>query len=93
MKKMAKKAQAEWDAEVESKRIADEEIARDAQMKEYDSIKARIEADRILAEEIQKEEREQFSIEERAKFLHDTIAAQRRYFAEQSSAALRSKPL
>ncbi|GJU30335.1 hypothetical protein Tco_1173924 [Tanacetum coccineum] len=31
--------------------------------------------DRILAEKLQEQEREQFIIEERAKFLHDTIAA------------------
>ncbi|GJU21397.1 hypothetical protein Tco_1154739 [Tanacetum coccineum] len=34
---------------------------------------------RILAEKLQEQEREQFTIEERAKFLHDTIAAQRRF--------------
>ncbi|GKG49235.1 hypothetical protein Tco_0515687, partial [Tanacetum coccineum] len=28
------------------------------------------------------EEREQYSVEERAKFLHDTIAAQRKFLAE-----------
>ncbi|GJU92799.1 hypothetical protein Tco_1317555 [Tanacetum coccineum] len=46
---------------------SDEEIAR----------KARIDADRILAESLQEEEIEMFTIEERAKLLHDTIAAQR----------------
>ncbi|GJR78614.1 retrovirus-related pol polyprotein from transposon TNT 1-94 [Tanacetum coccineum] len=37
-----------------------------------------LEADRLLAEKLQEQEREQFTIEERAKFLHDTIAAQRK---------------
>ncbi|GJU99831.1 putative ribonuclease H-like domain-containing protein [Tanacetum coccineum] len=46
---------------------------------------ARIEADRILAEKLQEKEREQFTIEERAKFLHDTIAAQRKFLAQQRS--------
>ncbi|GKF39248.1 hypothetical protein Tco_0119309, partial [Tanacetum coccineum] len=41
---------------------------------ESDEVMARIEADRILAEKLQEQEREQFTIEERAKFLHDTIA-------------------
>ncbi|GJU47511.1 putative ribonuclease H-like domain-containing protein, partial [Tanacetum coccineum] len=50
---------------------SDEELAR----------KARIEADIILAEKLQEQEREQFTIEERAKFLHDTIAAQRKFLA------------
>ncbi|GJZ34700.1 putative ribonuclease H-like domain-containing protein [Tanacetum coccineum] len=54
---------------------SDEELAR----------KARIEADRILAEKLQEQEREQFTIEERAKFLHDTIAAQRKFLPQQRS--------
>ncbi|GJR23491.1 hypothetical protein Tco_0972018 [Tanacetum coccineum] len=31
-------------------------------------------------------------MEERAKFLHDTIAAQRKFFAEQRVAAIRNRP-
>ncbi|GJX65095.1 hypothetical protein Tco_0299438 [Tanacetum coccineum] len=46
-------------------------------IKNFDDIKARIEADRILAEKLQEQEREQSIIEERAMFLHDTIAALR----------------
>ncbi|GJV54081.1 hypothetical protein Tco_1449822 [Tanacetum coccineum] len=44
---------------------------------------ARIEANRLLAERLQEQEREQFTVEERAKFLHDTIAAQRNFLAQQ----------
>ncbi|GKF82557.1 hypothetical protein Tco_0244213, partial [Tanacetum coccineum] len=47
---------------------------------------------KILAEKIQQEEREQYSIEDRAKFLHDTIAAQRKFLTEQRHAAIRNKP-
>ncbi|GJY19700.1 hypothetical protein Tco_0391191 [Tanacetum coccineum] len=39
-----------------------------------------------------KREREQFTMEERAKFLHDTIATQRRFHAEQRAAAIRNRP-
>ncbi|GJV95532.1 hypothetical protein Tco_1547109 [Tanacetum coccineum] len=53
----------------------------------------RIEADRLLAERLQEEEREQFIVEERAKFLHDTIAAQRRFLAQQRSEAIRNNHL
>ncbi|GKB60993.1 hypothetical protein Tco_0917179 [Tanacetum coccineum] len=59
--------------------VSDEEMARN-----YDDINARIEADRLLAERLQEQE-EQFTVEERAKFLHDTIAAQRRFLAQQRS--------
>ncbi|GKF35148.1 hypothetical protein Tco_0108348, partial [Tanacetum coccineum] len=54
--------------------------------------RARIKADRLLAEKLQEEKREQFIIEERAKFLHDTIAAQRKFLAQQRSEAIRNKP-
>ncbi|GJW59150.1 hypothetical protein Tco_0105881 [Tanacetum coccineum] len=47
---------------------------------------AELNTDQILAEKLQQEEREQYSIEDRAKFLHDTIAAQRKFLAEQRSA-------
>ncbi|GKB88629.1 hypothetical protein Tco_0960901 [Tanacetum coccineum] len=60
----------------------DEEIAR----------KARIEADRLLAARLQEEEREMFTVEERAKFLYDTIAHQRRFLAQQRAAKIRSRP-
>ncbi|GKA47717.1 hypothetical protein Tco_0740600 [Tanacetum coccineum] len=44
-------------------------------------------------EKHQEQEREQFTIEERAKFLHDTIAAQRKFLAQQRSEAIRNIPL
>ncbi|GKB43492.1 hypothetical protein Tco_0888434 [Tanacetum coccineum] len=57
------------------KKLAEEEATKIALSNEYDFIQARIEADRLLALRLQDEEREQFTVEERAKFLHDTIAA------------------
>ncbi|GJZ36485.1 hypothetical protein Tco_0582676 [Tanacetum coccineum] len=70
----------------------DETIAQVLLNMNFDDIKARIEADRLLALRLQEEEREQFTLEERAKFLHDTIAAQRRFLAEQRAAAIRNRP-
>ncbi|GJS61287.1 hypothetical protein Tco_0656071 [Tanacetum coccineum] len=89
---MARKLQEDWETEEEKKRLAEEEATNDALIRNYDDIKARIEADRLLAERLQEEEREQFTVEERAKFLHDTIAAQRRFLAQQRSEAIRNKP-
>ncbi|GKA67695.1 hypothetical protein Tco_0767612 [Tanacetum coccineum] len=63
---------------------SDEEMARKMQEE--------IKADRLLAKKLQEEEREQFTIEERAKFLHDTIAAQRKFLAQQRSEAIRNRP-
>ncbi|GJZ21162.1 hypothetical protein Tco_0558201 [Tanacetum coccineum] len=88
-----KKIEEEDESDTESEGIPEAEkkfkqLARDEEM----ARKARIEADRLLAEKLQEQEREQFTIEERAKFLHDTIAAQRRFLAQQRSEAIRNKP-
>ncbi|GKC16042.1 ribonuclease H-like domain-containing protein [Tanacetum coccineum] len=89
---LARKIQEEWEGEEERNRIAEEKAANEALIRNFDDIKARIEADRLLAEKLQEQEREQFTIEERAKFLHDTIAAQRKFLAQQRSEAIRNKP-
>ncbi|GJY34912.1 putative ribonuclease H-like domain-containing protein [Tanacetum coccineum] len=89
---MARKIQEEWEGEEERNRIAEEKATNEALIRNFDDIKARIEADRLLAEKLQEQEREQFTIEERAKFLHDTIAAQRRFLAQQRSEAIRNRP-
>ncbi|GJT22589.1 hypothetical protein Tco_0892526 [Tanacetum coccineum] len=41
---------------------------------------------------LQEEERETFIVKERAKFLYDTIAAQRRFLAQQRDAEIRGRP-
>ncbi|GJY15579.1 hypothetical protein Tco_0386001 [Tanacetum coccineum] len=70
-------------AEKKFKQLAnDEEVAR----------KVRLNADKIHAEKLQEEEREIYTIEQRTKFLHDTIATQRRFLAQQRSEAIRNKP-
>ncbi|GJY12733.1 hypothetical protein Tco_0382042 [Tanacetum coccineum] len=99
----AQRLQAKMDAETQrqidldallARRLVEqeEEAAQEALATEFDYIQARLNADQILAEKLQQEEREQYSIEDRAKFLHDTIAAQRKFLAEQRSATIRNKP-
>ncbi|GJX10589.1 hypothetical protein Tco_0200448 [Tanacetum coccineum] len=87
---MARKVQEEWEAEEEKKRLAEEEATKAAFTNEYDFIQARLNADKILAEKLQEEEREKFTIKERAKLLHDTIVAQRRFLAQQRSEVIRN---
>ncbi|GKD96138.1 hypothetical protein Tco_1380035 [Tanacetum coccineum] len=89
---MARKVQEDWAAEEEVKKLDEEEAIKAVLSNEYDFIQARIEADRLLVLRLQDEEREQFIVEERAKFLHDTIAAQRRFLAEQRAVAIRNRP-
>ncbi|GJX55832.1 copia protein, partial [Tanacetum coccineum] len=78
---LARKVQEEWEAEEERNRIAEENATNEDLIRDFDDIKARIEAYRLLAEKLQEKEREQFTIEERAKFL-----------AQQRSEAIRNKP-
>ncbi|GJV73411.1 hypothetical protein Tco_1493406 [Tanacetum coccineum] len=88
---MARKVQEEWEAEEEKKRLAEEEATKVAFTNEYDFIHTRLNADKILTEKLQEEEREKFTIEERAKLLYDTIAAQRIFLAQQRSEVIRDK--
>ncbi|GKD31159.1 hypothetical protein Tco_1241937 [Tanacetum coccineum] len=81
----------ESDTESEDITKAEEEATKAAFTNEYDFIQARLDADKILTEKLQEEEREKFTIEERAKLLHDTIAAQRRFLAQQRSEIIRYK--
>ncbi|GJW40017.1 hypothetical protein Tco_0065862 [Tanacetum coccineum] len=70
------------------KKLAEEEATKAALSNEYDFIQARLNADKILAEKLQEKEREMYTIEQRAKLLHDTIVAQRRFLAQQRSKAI-----
>ncbi|GKB57236.1 hypothetical protein Tco_0913422 [Tanacetum coccineum] len=88
---VARKMQEDWETEEERKRLTKEEATKTALSNEYDFIQARIKADRLLAERVQEAEKEQFTVEERAKFIHDTIATQRRLLAQQRSDAIRNK--
>ncbi|GJT47653.1 hypothetical protein Tco_0973810 [Tanacetum coccineum] len=64
---MARKIQEEWEAEEERNKIAEEKATNEALIKNFDDIKARIEADRILAEKLQEQEREQFTNNKKSK--------------------------
>ncbi|GJX42008.1 hypothetical protein Tco_0256998 [Tanacetum coccineum] len=83
------KVQEEWETEEEKKKLVEEEATKATLIRDYDDIQARVEADSILAARLQEEEREKFIIEERAKLLHDNIAAQRRFLAQQIAAEIR----
>ncbi|GKA19505.1 hypothetical protein Tco_0699420 [Tanacetum coccineum] len=74
---IARKVQEEWEAEKEKKKLPEEEATKAAFTNEYDFI--------------QEEESEKFTFEQRAKFLHDTIVAQRRFLAQQRSEAIKNK--
>ncbi|GJT46018.1 hypothetical protein Tco_0954733 [Tanacetum coccineum] len=54
---MARKVQEDWETEEERKRLAEEEATNVALIQDFDDIKARMEADRLLALRLQEEER------------------------------------
>ncbi|GJT67796.1 hypothetical protein Tco_1019276 [Tanacetum coccineum] len=73
-------------------RAAQEEASNAALTAKFDDVQARMDADALLAARLQEEEREQFSIDEQARFLVETIAERKRFFATQRAEQIRNKP-
>ncbi|GKE13177.1 hypothetical protein Tco_1416728, partial [Tanacetum coccineum] len=72
---VARKIQEEWEVEEEKKRFAKEEATKAALANKYDFIQARLNADKILAEELQREEREREVLYERLKRQHQNFVS------------------
>ncbi|GJT07263.1 putative ribonuclease H-like domain-containing protein [Tanacetum coccineum] len=87
---IARQLQVDLQAEVERERQREEEASKAAIAEMYDEVQAGIDVDALFAAKLQQEEREEYIIEERAKFLAETIAAQRKFRAAQRSAKIRS---
>ncbi|GJS24394.1 ribonuclease H-like domain-containing protein [Tanacetum coccineum] len=79
-------------SDFDAAQIREEEASKAAIAETYDEVQAGIDADALFAAKLQQEEREEYTIEERAKFLAETIAAQRKFRAAQRSAEIRSRP-
>ncbi|GKE20456.1 hypothetical protein Tco_1431968, partial [Tanacetum coccineum] len=73
-------------------RAAQEEASNAALIAEFDDVQARMDADALLAARLLEEEREQFSIDEKARFLVETIAEKKRFFAAQRAEQFKNKP-
>nr|GEU44439.1 putative ribonuclease H-like domain-containing protein [Tanacetum cinerariifolium] len=82
---------AELEKEKE-KRQKEEEASKAAIAEIYDEVQAGIKADALFVAKLQQKEREEYIIEERAKFFDETITAQRKFRAAQRSAKIRSRP-
>nr|GFD13678.1 hypothetical protein [Tanacetum cinerariifolium] len=74
------------------KRQRKEEASKAAIAKMYDEVQAGIEVDALFVAKLKQAEREEYTIKERAKFLAETIATQRRFRATQISNEIRSRP-
>ncbi|GJU13978.1 hypothetical protein Tco_1136374 [Tanacetum coccineum] len=91
-KRLEEEMQAELEEEARIERIAQEEASIAALTAEFDVVQARMDVDALLAAKLQEEEREQFSIDEQARFLVETIAERKRFFAAQRAEQIRNKP-
>ncbi|GJV19985.1 copia protein [Tanacetum coccineum] len=88
---IARQLQVDLQAEVERERQKEEEASKAAIAETYDEVQAGIDADALFAAKLQQEEREEYTIEERAKFLAETIAAQRKFRAAIKTAEIRRR--
>ncbi|GJV88892.1 hypothetical protein Tco_1532830 [Tanacetum coccineum] len=57
-----------------------------------EDVQATMDADELLAVRLQEQEREQFSVDEQARLLVETIAARKNLFAAQRAAEIRNRP-
>ncbi|GJV31789.1 hypothetical protein Tco_1392189 [Tanacetum coccineum] len=82
-KRLEEEMQAELEEEARIERIAQEEASIVALIAEFDDVQERMDVDALLAAKLQEEERDQFSIDEQARFLVETIEKRKRFFAAQ----------
>ncbi|GKD62654.1 hypothetical protein Tco_1300163, partial [Tanacetum coccineum] len=76
-------------ARIQEEKAAQEEASRVAIMEMFDEVQEGIDANALFAAKLQQEEREEYTIEERAKFLAETIVAQRKFRAAQRATEIR----
>ncbi|GJY48564.1 putative ribonuclease H-like domain-containing protein [Tanacetum coccineum] len=72
---IARHLQVDLQAEVERERQREEKASKATIAETYDEVQVGIDADALFAAKLQQEEREEYIIEERAKFLAETIDA------------------
>ncbi|GJZ89047.1 hypothetical protein Tco_0660829 [Tanacetum coccineum] len=94
-KELAREIEAKEQAELErihKERAAQEEASRAAIYEEWDNEQAMMEADYELAANLQENEREAMSIEEKSRRLAELIRERKKFFATQRAEAIRNKP-
>ncbi|GJT54773.1 hypothetical protein Tco_0989827 [Tanacetum coccineum] len=86
------KVQFEREQRIAKEKAAEQEAKDAALIDQMEDVQARIDADALLATRLQEQEREQFSIDEQAIFLVETIVERKRFFASQRAAEIRNRP-
>ncbi|GKB66851.1 putative ribonuclease H-like domain-containing protein [Tanacetum coccineum] len=74
-------AQFEREQRISRERATEQEAKDVALIKQMEDVQVRIDADELLAARLQEQEREQFFVDEHARFLVETIAARKKFFA------------
>ncbi|GKC94665.1 hypothetical protein Tco_1160107, partial [Tanacetum coccineum] len=76
-------AQFEKEQRIAREKAAEQEAKDVALIKQMEDVQARMDADELLAERLQQQEREQFTVDEQARMLVDLIAERKKFFAAQ----------
>ncbi|GKC09649.1 hypothetical protein Tco_1001259, partial [Tanacetum coccineum] len=85
-------AQFKKEQRIARERVAEQEAKDAALIEQMEDVQARMDADELLAVRLQEQEREQFSVDEQARFLVETIEVRKKFFAAQSTAEIRNRP-
>ncbi|GJX12492.1 hypothetical protein Tco_0204250 [Tanacetum coccineum] len=73
-------------------RAAEQEAKDAALIEQMEDVQARMDADELLAARLQEQERKQFSVDEQARFLVETIAVRKKFFSAQRATEIRNRP-
>nr|GEX94015.1 hypothetical protein [Tanacetum cinerariifolium] len=87
-----KQAQFEREQKIAREKATEQEAKDAALIEQIKDVQVRMDADALLAERLQQEEREQFTVNEQAMMLVDLIAERKRFFAAQRTEQIRNKP-
>ncbi|GKA84793.1 hypothetical protein Tco_0806447 [Tanacetum coccineum] len=85
-------AQFEKEQRIAREKAAEQEAKDAALIEQMDDVQARMDADELLAERLQQEEKEQFTVDEQARMLVDLIAERKKFFVAQRAEQIRNKP-
>ncbi|GJT47238.1 hypothetical protein Tco_0955953 [Tanacetum coccineum] len=84
--------QFEKERRITKEKAAEQEAKDAALIEQMEDVQARMDADELLAERLQQEEREQFTVDEQARMLVDLIAERKKFFTSQRAEQIRNKP-
>ncbi|GKE77017.1 hypothetical protein Tco_1543137 [Tanacetum coccineum] len=85
-------AQFENEQRITREKVAEQEAKDAALIEQMEDVQARMYIYELLAERLQQEEREQFTVDEQARMFVDLIAERNKFFAAQRAEQIRNKP-